>query len=75
MSKDVKKVCKHCDKTIKGSHYCHVAERDIDYDDDNSFIISAIIGAATDSALLGGLLGGDLLGGIAGDLMDGDLFD
>lgn len=43
--------------------------------DTGDFIISAAIGAATDSALLGGLLGGDMLGGIVGDLFDGDLFD
>jgi hypothetical protein len=39
------------------------------------FILSAVIGAATDSALLGGLLGGDMTGGILGDMLDGDLFD
>ena len=39
------------------------------------FLLSAVIGAATDSALLGGLLGGSFLGGMAGDLFDGDLFD
>lgn len=39
------------------------------------FLTSAIIGAATDSALLGGLLGGSMTGGLMGDLFDGDLFD
>lgn len=39
------------------------------------FIISAAIGAVTDSAILGGFIGGDMLGGIVGDLLDGDLFD
>ena len=43
--------------------------------DTGDFLISAAIGAATDSALLGGLIGGDMLGGIVGDLFDGDLFD
>jgi hypothetical protein len=42
-------------------------------DEDDSFIVSTIIGVATDSALLGGLLGGSLLGGILGDSLDGDL--
>ena len=43
--------------------------------DTGDFIISAAIGAATDSAVLGGLIGGDMLGGIVGDVVDGDLFD
>jgi len=41
----------------------------------DDFILSALIGFATDSAILGGLLGGDIVGGIVGDLFDGDLFD
>lgn len=44
-------------------------------DEGDSFLVSTLIGAASDSALLGGLLGGDLLGGVVGDLLDGDLFD
>lgn len=44
-------------------------------DASGNFILSAVIGFATDSALLGGLLGGDLLGGIMGDIIDGDLMD
>lgn len=43
--------------------------------DTGDFLLSAVIGAATDSALLGGILGGDMLGGVVGDLLDGDLFD
>lgn len=44
--------------------------------EDDTFLESAVIGAATDSALLGGLLGGDMLGGIVGDLFNGgSLFD
>jgi len=43
--------------------------------DDGDFLLSAAIGAATDSALLGGIVGGDMLGGVVGDLLDGDLFD
>lgn len=43
--------------------------------DDGDFILSAIIGAATDSAILGGLLGGSIMGGVLGDVFDGDLFD
>lgn len=44
-------------------------------DNSGDFLLSAAIGAATDSALLGGLLGGDFLGGAVGDMLDGDLFD
>lgn len=44
-------------------------------DENGDVLLSAVIGAATDSALLGGILGGSFLGGAAGDLMDGDLFD
>ncbi|MCW3106447.1 MAG: hypothetical protein JWQ09_953, partial [Segetibacter sp.] len=47
----------------------------LNVDEDNSFIVSAAIGALTDSALLGGLLGGNMLGGILGDSLDGNLFD
>jgi len=43
--------------------------------DDDDFLISAAIGAVTDSALLGGLLGGNMAGGLLGDVLDGDLFD
>lgn len=69
--------CKHCEEYVSSDarqHNCRKAGL-LDIDEDSSFLVSAIIGAATDSALLGGLLGGDMLGGIVGDLMDGDLFD
>jgi len=46
-----------------------------DEGESHDFILSAMIGYATDSALLGGLLGGDMLGGFLGDALDGDLFD
>jgi hypothetical protein len=73
------RTCKHCNKSVSENHYCAVAQRDIAYveEDDGfgDFLISAAIGAATDSALLGGLLGGDVLGAIVGDMLDGDLFD
>lgn len=44
-------------------------------DNGGNFLMSAVIGAVTDSALLGGMVGGDLLGGLVGDLLDGSLFD
>lgn len=69
--------CKHCEEFVSSnstSHHCRKVGL-LNIDEDDSFLVSAIIGAATDSSILGGLLGGDLLGGIAGDLLDGDLFD
>lgn len=69
--------CKHCHEYIpEGSRYHSCPKRGLlNISEDNSFIVSTLIGLATDSALLGGLLGGDILGGIVGDLFDGDLFD
>lgn len=69
--------CKHCEEYVSSSERSHRCKKVglLDIDEDDSFLVSAIIGAATDSALLGGLLGGDLLGGAIGDLLDGDLFD
>ena len=69
--------CKHCNEyvsSIQETHYCQRAGI-LNVKEDNSFLVSAIIGAATDSALLGGLLGGNIVGGILGDSLDGDLFD
>lgn len=69
--------CKHCNEHISVSQRSHNCRRVglLNVDEDDSFLVSTIIGAATDSALLGGLLGGDILGGILGDSLDGDLFD
>jgi hypothetical protein len=68
--------CKNCGKKVyTSSHYCPKTNTILDRVTDDSFIISAAIGAATGSSLLGGLLGGDLLGAIAGDMLDGDLWD
>lgn len=69
--------CKHCEDYVSSSARTHNCRRKglLDIDEDSSFLVSAIIGAATDSSLLGGILGGDMLGGIVGDLFDGDLFD
>lgn len=69
--------CKHCNQYVSESASSHECPKKglLNIDEDNSFLVSAVIGMATDSALLGGLLGGDLLGGIVGDIMDGDLFD
>ena len=69
-------VCKYCKKQVSGSaHYCQSQGRHLTRESDGDFLMSAIIGAATDSALLGGLLGGDMIGGAIGDLLNGDLMD
>jgi hypothetical protein len=70
--------CKYCKKPVYGSnteHFCNVKGRVLSSSNDDDFLISMVIGAATDSSLLGGLLGGDMLGGIVGDALDGDLWD
>lgn len=69
--------CKHCQDYVSSSDSTHNCRKVglLNIDEDDSFLVSAIIGAVTDSSLLGGLLGGDILGGIAGDILDGDLFD
>lgn len=69
--------CKHCEEYVSSAQTTHNCRKVgfLNIDEDDSFIVSAIIGAATDSALLGGLLGGDIFGGIIGDSIDGDLFD
>lgn len=69
--------CKHCNGYVSYSQDTHDCPKKglLSVDSGSSFLVSAIIGSATDSALLGGLLGGDIGGGILGDILDGDLFD
>ena len=69
--------CKHCNDYVSDSETYHNCRKKglLNIDQDNSFLVSAIIGSVTDSALLGGILGGDLIGGALGDILDGDLFD
>lgn len=71
-----RKRCKKCSQeVVRGrTHYCPKdGGRAINYDDDG-FLMSLVIGAATDSALFGMALGGDPAGAIIGDIMsDGDL--
>jgi hypothetical protein len=70
------RTCKHCRRDVSIPHHCSVARKTIRESDEGDFVLSAIIGAATDSAILGALFGGDLIGGVVGDLLgDGDLFD
>lgn len=69
--------CKHCEEFVSKydkTHNCRKAGL-LNVDEDDSFLVSAIIGYATDSAILGGLLGGSFLGGALGDGLDGDLLD
>lgn len=69
--------CKHCNDYVSSSsstHYCRKKGL-LDINEDDSFLVSVIIGSATDSGIIGGILGGDMLGGIIGDALDGDLFD
>lgn len=70
--------CKHCERFVSSTertHYCHTKKGLLSVDEDDSFLVSTLIGVATDSALLGGLLGGSVGGGLLGDILDGDLFD
>jgi len=69
--------CRHCHRPVEGStHYCEAEGRTLRQDDGDDFILSAIVGAATDSAILGAVLGGSVTGAIIGDLLNGgDLFD
>ena len=66
--------CKHCGKEVsKHSTYHDCSKKGLlRVDEDDSFLVSAVIGAVTDSTIIGGLLGGDLLGGIIGDALGGD---
>ena len=69
--------CKYCGDKISFNDDYHECRRKgiLEITPEASFLVSAAIGAVTDSALLGGLLGGDIVGGVVGDILDGDLFD
>lgn len=54
---------------------CGETKSECECDDGGNFLLSAAVGAVTDSAILGGLIGGDIVGGILGDMLDGDLMD
>lgn len=70
------KKCK-CGATLKTGerHQCPHHDREVSYEDDASFFISAAVAALSDSAILGTAVGGSVTGGIIGDILDGDLFD
>lgn len=69
--------CKHCREYVSSNASTHNCKKVglLQVDEDDSFLVSTLIGMATDSSLLGGLLGGDIVGGIVGDIIDGDLLD
>lgn len=69
--------CKYCNDYVSRTSSTHRCRKQglLNIDEDDSFLVSAVIGSVTDSALLGGIIGGDMLGGVVGDLLDGDLFD
>lgn len=69
--------CKHCHEYVSSDETNHNCKKVglLNVDEDDSFLVSTLIGYASDSAILGGVLGGDMLGGVIGDILDGDLFD
>lgn len=69
--------CKHCEEKISsGSRHHHCKKKGLlNIDEDDSFLVSAIIGAATDSTLLGGILGGSFLGSMLGNILDDSIDD
>lgn len=64
--------CKFCKKQVDGSHYCSSKGRVVDEVSDSDFILSALIGYATNSTVLGGMIGGDIVGSLIGDLLNDD---
>ena len=67
--------CKYCKQQVHGETHDCPKKGLLNIHEDDSFLVSTLIGYATDSALLGGILGGNILGGVIGDILDGDLFD
>ena len=66
--------CKHCEEYVSSSSKTHDCKKKglLDVDDDDSFLVSVIIGAVTGSSDAGEILGGDGLGGMLGDILFGD---
>lgn len=65
--------CKHCEEHVSEHSRTHHCKKKglLNIDEDDSFLVSAIIGAVTGSTLIGGILGGDFLGSITGDFLEG----
>lgn len=70
--------CSYCNRNVRVGDSCtnsHCTHKRIE-DDSGDFLISSLVGYATNSAIIGGLVGGDITGGIVGDFFNGgDLFD
>ena len=67
--------CKHCGEQFTAPKHNCPKRGLLNVDEDNSFLVSAVIGAMTDSTLLGGVLGGSIVGGLLGDALDGEIMD
>lgn len=64
--------CRHCRQEVLSlPHYCTTANRKFDEDDLDAFLLSAAIGAMTDSTFIGAMLGGDVVGAVVGGLLNG----
>lgn len=71
------KVCDHedyinCERCTSKQRERIMEAKRVSGDDDSSFLLSAVVGAATDSTILGYAVGGDLLGGLIGDSFFGN---
>jgi len=66
MNDPSKKKCKACGEVWDRDHYCRVAQRTVTYDDSN-FMLSMLVGYATDNAVIGGVVGGSFIGGLMGE--------
>ena len=66
--------CKYCGEKINSDNNEHECPKKglLNINEDDSFLVSALIGYATDSFIIGGALGGDLVGGILGDILNND---
>ena len=66
--------CKHCEEYVSSSSSTHNCRKKglLNIDEDNSFLVSSIIGYATGSDILGEVLGGDSVGGFLGDILGDD---
>lgn len=65
------KKCKYCHTEVNSNHFCDIKKDYVYYDDDSNFLLSAIVGAITDSAIIGTLVGGDPLGAVLGLELEG----
>lgn len=69
--------CKHCNEYVSSSATTHNCKKVglLNIEEDSSFLVSTLIGLATDNSIIGAALGGNIIGGIVGDLLnDGELF-